>query len=49
MNDEEEFKVLRLDESSHSLMDNPLAQDVSKIEQANLTFKKKRDIEDVSD
>ena len=30
-------------------MDNPLAQDASKIEQANLTFKKKRDIEDVFD
>ena len=47
---EEQVQNMAINESSHSLLEDPLnVVDISNLEQANLAFKKKRDIEDVFD
>ena len=49
MQNEEESKNMAINESFQSVLANPLVADISNLDQTNLAFKKKRDIEDVFD
>ena len=49
MQNDEEFKNMAINESFKSILVDPQIADISNLEQTNLTFKKKRDIEDMFD